>query len=180
MIIIDNTFAMRGPAIEGRGPGFGLVCGSSVSHRGRENAIRSSPATTVVRVTPRARFEALGPTGQALLIYAASRVFSTVLLAAMFLVWIRRAKRWDTLRLEIVAPVVLEALIYALTLGAAVNFFDPRNPSRGTIGLWNPAFTTQDLVFGSGIPYKLNASNIHTSTWSNLKSNIHHFVGFIH
>jgi hypothetical protein len=26
----------------------------------------------------------------------------------------------------------------SLTLAAAVNFFDPRNPSRGTIGLWNP------------------------------------------
>jgi len=39
----------------------------------------------------------------------------------MFLVWIRRAKRWDTLRLDVVAPVVLEALIYALTLGAAIT-----------------------------------------------------------
>ncbi len=33
----------------------------------------------------------------------------------------------------------------ALTLGAAVNFFDPRNPARGTVGLWNPAATTQDF-----------------------------------
>jgi hypothetical protein len=33
----------------------------------------------------------------------------------------------------------------SLTLGAAVNFFDPRNPSRGTVGLWNPAATTQDF-----------------------------------
>jgi hypothetical protein len=33
----------------------------------------------------------------------------------------------------------------ALTLGAAVNYFDPRNPPRGTVGLWNPAATTQDF-----------------------------------
>jgi hypothetical protein len=33
----------------------------------------------------------------------------------------------------------------SLTLAAAVNYFDPRNPSRGTVGLWNPAATTQDF-----------------------------------
>lgn len=33
----------------------------------------------------------------------------------------------------------------SLTMAAAVNFFDPRNPPRGTIGLWNPAATTQDF-----------------------------------
>jgi len=35
--------------------------------------------------------------------------------------WIRRASRWGTLRLEIALPVILEAAIYALTLGAAVS-----------------------------------------------------------
>ena len=33
----------------------------------------------------------------------------------------------------------------ALTLGAAVNFFDPRNPARAPDGLWNPAATSQDF-----------------------------------
>jgi hypothetical protein len=33
----------------------------------------------------------------------------------------------------------------ALALGAAVNFFDPRNPPRGSEGIWNPAVTTQDF-----------------------------------
>lgn len=35
----------------------------------------------------------------------------------------------------------------SLTLGAAVNFFDPRNPDRTAgDGLWNPAATTQDFA----------------------------------
>ncbi len=38
--------------------------------------------------------------------------------AVAFLVWIRRGRRWATLSLEVAAPVILEAAIYALTLGA--------------------------------------------------------------
>lgn len=38
-----------------------------------------------------------------------------------FLLWIRRAQRQSVLRLDVVLPVVLEAAIYALTLGALVN-----------------------------------------------------------
>lgn len=44
-----------------------------------------------------------------------------VALAAGFLLWIRREQRWSTLTLDIAAPVILEAAIYALTLGAAVS-----------------------------------------------------------
>ncbi len=33
----------------------------------------------------------------------------------------------------------------SLTLGAAVNFFDPRNPARAPLGLYDPAATTQDF-----------------------------------
>jgi Type II CAAX prenyl endopeptidase Rce1-like len=43
-------------------------------------------------------------------------------IAVGFLLWLRRDERWSTLRLEIVAPVLLEAAIYALTLGALVTF----------------------------------------------------------
>lgn len=32
-----------------------------------------------------------------------------------------------------------------LTLGAGVNFFDPRNPARDGDAIWNPAITTQDF-----------------------------------
>jgi hypothetical protein len=39
----------------------------------------------------------------------------------LFLLWLRRAGRWSMLRLEIVAPVILEAAIYALTLGALIS-----------------------------------------------------------
>jgi len=41
--------------------------------------------------------------------------------AALFLMWIRREGRYRTLRLEIAAPVILEAAIYALTLGALIT-----------------------------------------------------------
>ncbi|MBC7976220.1 MAG: CPBP family intramembrane metalloprotease [Myxococcales bacterium] len=38
-----------------------------------------------------------------------------------FLLWIRQTRRWGTLRLELAGPVILEAALYALTLGAAVS-----------------------------------------------------------
>lgn len=43
------------------------------------------------------------------------------LLAVAFLVWIRRAQRWGTLTLDVVAPVVLEAAVYAFTLGTIIT-----------------------------------------------------------
>jgi len=42
-------------------------------------------------------------------------------IAIGFLLWIRRGDRWATLRLEVVAPVILEAALYALTLGALIS-----------------------------------------------------------
>jgi len=48
-----------------------------------------------------------------LLLYAA--------IAIGFLVWIRRTHRWGSLRAEIAVPVILEAAIYALTLGAVLT-----------------------------------------------------------
>jgi hypothetical protein len=39
-----------------------------------------------------------------------------------------------------------ESAFKTLSLSAAVNFFDPRNPSRGTVGLYDPSFTTQDFT----------------------------------
>lgn len=41
--------------------------------------------------------------------------------AALYLVWLRRGQRAHTLRLEVVAPVVLEAAIYAFTLGTVIS-----------------------------------------------------------
>jgi hypothetical protein len=39
-------------------------------------------------------------------------------IAIGFLVWIRHTRRWNTLRPALAGPVVLEAALYALTLGA--------------------------------------------------------------
>ena len=43
------------------------------------------------------------------------------LIAIGFLLWIRRGGRWTTLRFDTVAPVILEAALYALTLGAVIS-----------------------------------------------------------
>jgi hypothetical protein len=64
-------------------------------------------------VVTRALYAAVGSRTLYLLVHAA--------VAALFLVWIRRGSRWSTLRLDVALPVVLEAAIYALTLGALVT-----------------------------------------------------------
>ena len=43
------------------------------------------------------------------------------MVATLFLLWIRRGHRWGALRFEVVGPLVLEASIYALTLGAVIS-----------------------------------------------------------
>ncbi len=63
-------------------------------------------------VVTRAVYGTLGRTNYLLLAAA---------LGLGFLLWIRRAQRQSVLRLDVVLPVVLEAAIYALTLGALVN-----------------------------------------------------------
>lgn len=66
----------------------------------------------------RAVYDAAGSRTAYLVIYAA--------LAAGFLLWIRQTRRWDTLRLELAGPVILEAALYALTLGALVTLIVDR------------------------------------------------------
>ena len=61
---------------------------------------------------------------RAVYVLAGSRTMYLLLYAAIalwFLLWIRREQRYRTLRLEIAAPVILEAAIYALTLGALIT-----------------------------------------------------------
>jgi len=41
-------------------------------------------------------------------------------IAAGFVLWIRHTHRWGSLRIEIAAPVIVEAAVYALTLGAVL------------------------------------------------------------
>ena len=61
----------------------------------------------------RAVYSAAGSRTVYLVIYA--------VIAAGFLIWIRQTRRWGTLRLEVSGPVILEAALYALTLGALVS-----------------------------------------------------------
>jgi hypothetical protein len=48
-------------------------------------------------------------------------LLASAALAMLFLLWLRRANRWSMLRLETALPVILEAAIYALTLGALIT-----------------------------------------------------------
>lgn len=48
------------------------------------------------------------------------------MIAIGFLVWLRRTRRWSTLRFDVAAPVILEAAVYALTLGAVVSLLVDR------------------------------------------------------
>ena len=61
----------------------------------------------------RAVYAAAGSRTVYLVVYA--------VIAAGFLLWIRHTRRWGTLRLELAGPVLLEAALYALTLGAVVS-----------------------------------------------------------
>jgi hypothetical protein len=56
------------------------------------------------------------------------------LIAAGFLLWLRRGRRWATLRLEVAAPLILEAALYALAIGAAISMVLDRVLGLGVSG----------------------------------------------
>lgn len=97
-------------------------------------------------VITRAIYGVLGRTTY-LLVYAG--------IALAFLLWIRREKRWSTLRLEVVTPVLLEAAIYALTLGAALTIVVDRllglGLSPGELVSALGAGVHEELVFRLGL-----------------------------
>lgn len=64
-------------------------------------------------VVTRLLYVALGTKTAYMIVYAA--------IALGYLVWIRKQGRWGTLRLDIAMPVILEAAIYAMTLGALIT-----------------------------------------------------------
>jgi hypothetical protein len=74
----------------------------------------------------RALYAATGSRGAYLALHA--------VLAAGFLLWIRHTRRWEALRLPLAGPVILEAALYALTLGALVSLIVDR-VLAGWIGL---------------------------------------------
>ncbi len=76
-------------------------------------------------VVTRALYGALGRTTY-LLVYAAA--------ALLFLFWVRRGQRWGTLRLDVIAPVVLESAIYAFTLGTMISLVLDRLIGLGNVG----------------------------------------------
>lgn len=80
-------------------------------------------------------------------------VFHAVL-ALAFLVWIRRARAWGTLTMEVVAPVALEAACYAFALGAVVRLILDRWLGLGaadTVVSALGAGVHEELVFRLGL-----------------------------
>jgi len=69
--------------------------------------------------------------------------------AVGFLIWIRHTRRWGTLRLALAGPVVLEAALYALTLGALVSLIVDRLLG---LGLGVPAVIS---ALGAGVHEEL-------------------------
>ena len=55
-------------------------------------------------------------------------------IACAFLVWIRRTQRGQTLELGTIGPVILEAAVYALTLGALISLVVERLLGLGITG----------------------------------------------
>jgi hypothetical protein len=98
-------------------------------------------------VVTRLLFTLLGSKGLYLLVHA--------MIAVLYLLWIRREQRWGTLRTEIVAPVVLEAAIYALTLGAVVTLVLQKllglGISSGSVVSALGAGVHEEIVFRLGI-----------------------------
>jgi hypothetical protein len=78
-----------------------------------------------------------------------------LLLAVAFVLWIRRTQKWTTLRFDIAAPVVLEAAIYALTLGAVMTLVVDRalklDLDRDTAIAAVGAGVHEELVFRLGL-----------------------------
>jgi hypothetical protein len=75
--------------------------------------------------------------------------------AVAFVVWIRRSRRWQTLRFDLAAPVLLEAAIYALTLGAVMRLVVDRvlalDVDRDTVVAALGAGVHEELVFRLGL-----------------------------
>jgi membrane protease YdiL (CAAX protease family) len=71
------------------------------------------------------------------------------IVAVVFLLWIRHTRRWGTLRLALAGPVILEAAIYALTLGAVASLIVDR-----LLGL---SFSAPSLIsaIGAGVHEEL-------------------------
>jgi hypothetical protein len=69
--------------------------------------------------------------------------------AVGFLLWIRHTHRWGTLRLALAGPVILEAAVYALTLGAVASLIVDRLLG---LGLGAPAVIS---ALGAGVHEEL-------------------------
>jgi len=98
---------------------------------------RVNGADLVTRVV----LDAAGSRAAYLAIYA--------LVAVGFLLWIRHTHRWGTLRLALAGPVILEAAVYALTLGAVASVIVDRLLG---LGLGAPAVIS---ALGAGVHEEL-------------------------
>jgi hypothetical protein len=97
----------------------------------------------------RAVYSAAGSRAVYLAIYAA--------VALGFLLWIRHTRRWGTLRIELAGPVILEAALYALTLGAVASLILDRLLGQLFGHLVGLGFTVPSVIsaIGAGVHEEL-------------------------
>jgi CAAX prenyl protease-like protein len=93
-------------------------------------------------VVTRALYALLGSRALYLLLHA--------VIAALFLLWIRREQKWQTLSIAIALPVILEAAIYALTLGGVITFVLRLGAADSAVNAIG-AGVHEELVFRLGI-----------------------------
>jgi len=103
-------------------------------------------------------YAAVGSRTAYVLLYAA--------IAAGFVLWIRHTRRWGSLMLEIAGPVILEAAVYALTLGAVLAVIVDRllglSLAAGDVVSALGAGVHEELVFRLGIFCGLVAALVYT------------------
>jgi hypothetical protein len=93
----------------------------------------------------RAVYAAAGSRGAYLALHA--------VIAVGYLLWIRHTRRWSSLRLDLAGPVILEAALYALTLGALVSLIVDRMFSHLLgLGLTAPSVIS---ALGAGVHEEL-------------------------
>ena len=72
------------------------------------------------------------------------------IVAVLFLLWIRKERKWQTLSLGIALPVILESAIYALTLGGVITFVLRLGAADSVVSAIG-AGVHEELVFRLGI-----------------------------
>ncbi len=76
-------------------------------------------------------------------------------LAAVFVLWVRHARRTRTLSLDVAAPVIAEAAVYALTMSTVIRLFMVHVLARGGVLALGPIAHDVVASLGAGVHEEL-------------------------